>query len=81
MTDCARRLIVLLLARRHCRVEVVVAQHLGASRRTVANHLAAERTKFIFTLALALIVALALKIVGALLTIAFLIIPAAAARP
>ncbi len=47
----------------------------------VAEGVAVERTKFIFTLALALIVALALKIVGALLTIAFLIIPAAAARP
>lgn len=45
MTDQVRRLIVLLLPRRHCRVEVV-AQHLGVSRRTVANRLAAERTTF-----------------------------------
>lgn len=47
----------------------------------LAEGVAVERTKLIFTLVLALIVALALKIVGALLTIAFLIIPAAAARP
>jgi zinc transport system permease protein len=40
-----------------------------------------ERTKAAFVLVLALVVAVALKVVGALLTIAFLIIPAAAARP
>ena len=34
-----------------------------------------------FVLVLALVVAIAIKIVGALLTIAFLIMPAAAARP
>jgi AraC-like DNA-binding protein len=45
MTDQVRRLSVLLLPRRHCRVDVV-AQHLGVSRRTVANHLARERTTF-----------------------------------
>lgn len=45
MTSQVRRLVVLLLPRRHCRVEVV-AQHLGMSRRTVANHLAAEHTTF-----------------------------------
>lgn len=45
MTDQVRRLIVVLLPRRHCRVEVV-AQHLGVSRRTVANHLGHERTTF-----------------------------------
>ncbi|HQR22287.1 MAG TPA: AraC family transcriptional regulator ligand-binding domain-containing protein [Burkholderiaceae bacterium] len=45
MTDRVRRLAVLLLPRRHCRVDVV-AQHLGVSRRTVANHLALERTTF-----------------------------------
>jgi zinc transport system permease protein len=39
------------------------------------------RTKFIFVIVLALVVAIAIKIVGALLTIAFLIMPAAAARP
>lgn len=42
---------------------------------------ATERTKFIFVVVLALVVAIAIKIVGALLTIAFLIMPAAAARP
>lgn len=45
MTDRVRRLIVLLLPRGHCRVDVV-AQHLGVTRRTVANHLAAEGTTF-----------------------------------
>ena len=45
MTERVRRLIVLLLPLRHCRVEVV-AQHLGVSRRTVANHLAEEGTTF-----------------------------------
>jgi zinc transport system permease protein len=40
-----------------------------------------ERTKAAFVLILALVVAVSLKVVGALLTIAFLIIPAAAARP
>ena len=45
MTDRVRRLIVLLLPRGHCRVEVV-AQHLGVDRRTVANRLAAEHTTF-----------------------------------
>ena len=39
------------------------------------------RTKLIFVIVLALVVAIAIKIVGALLTIAFLIMPAAAARP
>ncbi len=47
----------------------------------LAEGVPVERTKLIFTLVLAMIVALSLKIVGALLTIAFLIIPAAAARP
>jgi zinc transport system permease protein len=40
-----------------------------------------ERVKFVFVLVLALVVAMAIKIVGVLLTIAFLIMPAAAARP
>lgn len=40
-----------------------------------------ERTKLVFVLILALVVAIAIKIVGVLLTIAFLIMPAAAARP
>ena len=40
-----------------------------------------ERVKFIFVLVLALVVAIAIKIVGVLLTIAVLIMPAAAARP
>jgi zinc transport system permease protein len=40
-----------------------------------------ERVKLVFVLVLALIVAIAIKIVGVLLTIAFLIMPAAAARP
>jgi zinc transport system permease protein len=46
-----------------------------------AEGVAIERTKLIFVLVLALVVALAIKIVGVLLTIAFLIMPAAAARP
>jgi zinc transport system permease protein len=41
----------------------------------------AERVKLWFVLAMALVVAVAIKIVGVLLTIAFLIMPAAAARP
>lgn len=45
MSDRVRRLAVLLLPRGHCRVEVI-ARHLGVDRRTVANHLAAERTTF-----------------------------------
>lgn len=44
-SDRVRRLVVLLLPRGHCRVDVV-AQHLGVDRRTVANHLAAEGTTF-----------------------------------
>ena len=40
-----------------------------------------ERVKLVFVLVLALVVAMAIKIVGVLLTIAFLIMPAAAARP
>ena len=40
-----------------------------------------ERTKAIFVLLLAFTVAISMKIVGALLTIAFLIMPAVAARP
>jgi zinc transport system permease protein len=38
-------------------------------------------TKLVFVLVLAVVVAMAIKIVGVLLTIAFLIMPAAAARP
>lgn len=40
-----RQIIVLLLPRGHCRVEIV-AQHLGVDRRTVARRLAAEGTTF-----------------------------------
>lgn len=40
-----RQLLVMLLPRGHCRVEVV-AQHLGVDRRTVARRLAAEGTSF-----------------------------------
>lgn len=40
-----------------------------------------ERTRILFTLLLALTIALAMKVVGALLAIAFLIVPAVAARP
>jgi zinc transport system permease protein len=46
-----------------------------------AEGTATERAKLMFVLVLALVVAIAIKIVGALLTIAFLIMPAAAARP
>lgn len=46
-----------------------------------AEGVAVERTKAIFVFALAVVVAISLKVVGALLTIAFLIMPAAAARP
>jgi zinc transport system permease protein len=47
----------------------------------VAEGTARERVKLVFIGVLALAVAIAIKIVGALLTIAFLIMPAAAARP
>jgi zinc transport system permease protein len=40
-----------------------------------------DRVKLVFVLVLALVVAIAIKIVGVLLTIAFLIMPASAARP
>jgi zinc transport system permease protein len=46
-----------------------------------AEGLPTERLKLVFVLVLALVVAIAIKIVGVLLTIAFLIMPAAAARP
>jgi zinc transport system permease protein len=46
-----------------------------------AEGVATERAKLAFVLVLALVVAIAIKIVGVLLTIAFLIMPAAAARP
>lgn len=45
MSERVRRLIVLLLPRGHCKVEVI-AQHLGVSRRTITNHLAAEGVTF-----------------------------------
>ena len=44
-TGRVRQLIVLLLPRGHCRVDVV-AQHLGIDRRTIARRLAAEGTSF-----------------------------------
>lgn len=44
-SDRVRRLVVLLLPRGMCRADVV-AQHLGISRRSVDNHLAAEGTTF-----------------------------------
>ncbi|MGH6623194.1 MAG: AraC family transcriptional regulator ligand-binding domain-containing protein [Burkholderiaceae bacterium] len=40
-----RQLVVVLLPRGHCRVEVV-AQHLGIDRRTVARKLTVEQTSF-----------------------------------
>jgi zinc transport system permease protein len=46
-----------------------------------AEGVATERVKLAFVLVLALVVAIAIKIVGVLLAIAFLIMPAAAARP
>lgn len=46
-----------------------------------AEGVPAERVKLLFVLVLALVVAIAIKIVGVLLTIAFLMMPAAAARP
>lgn len=45
ISDRVRRMAVLLLPRGHCRADVV-AQHLGVTRRTVANHLASEHTTF-----------------------------------
>ena len=45
LSDSVRQLVVLLLPRGLCRVEVV-AQHLGIDRRTVARRLADEGTSF-----------------------------------
>ncbi|MGT2510792.1 AraC family transcriptional regulator ligand-binding domain-containing protein [Cupriavidus basilensis] len=45
MSDRVRNLVVLLLPRGHCRVEIV-AQQLGVDRRTVANRLSVEGTTF-----------------------------------
>ena len=45
MSERVRRLIVLLLPRGRCRVEIV-ALHLGIDRRTISNHLLAEGTNF-----------------------------------
>jgi AraC-like DNA-binding protein len=45
LSDRVRQLVVLLLPRGLCRVEVV-AQHLGIDRRTVARRLLAENTSF-----------------------------------
>jgi len=45
MSDQVRKLVVLLLPRGHCSADRI-AQHLGMSRRTVHNHLAAEGTSF-----------------------------------
>jgi len=45
LTDRVRQLIVLLLPRGLCRVEIV-AQHLGVDRRTVHRQLSAEHTSF-----------------------------------
>jgi AraC-like DNA-binding protein len=45
LTERVRQLVVLLLPRGLCRVEVV-AQHLGIDRRTVARRLAEEKTTF-----------------------------------
>ena len=46
-----------------------------------AEGIGIDRVKLVFVLVLALIVAIAIKIVGVLLAVAFLIMPAAAARP
>jgi AraC-like DNA-binding protein len=45
MAEQVQRLIVLLLPRGHCRADIV-AQHLGVTRRTIHNRLAAEGTTF-----------------------------------
>lgn len=46
-----------------------------------AEGVARDRVRVLFVVMLAIVIALAMKIVGVLLTVAFLIIPAAAARP
>lgn len=46
-----------------------------------AEGVARDRVRVMFVVLLAVVIALAMKIVGVLLTVAFLIIPAAAARP
>ena len=45
LSDRVRQLIVLLLPRGHCKVELV-AQHLGVERRTIARRLLTEGTTF-----------------------------------
>lgn len=46
-----------------------------------AEGVARDRVQVVFVILLAVVIAMAMKIVGVLLTVAFLIIPAAAARP
>jgi zinc transport system permease protein len=46
-----------------------------------AEGVARDRVQAVFVILLAIVIAMAMKIVGVLLTVAFLIIPAAAARP
>jgi zinc transport system permease protein len=55
---------------------LAVHEDLAAAEGT-----ATEQAKLVFIVVFAMVVAIAIKIVGALLTIAFLIMPAAAARP
>src|SRR5262249_11397097 len=57
-------------------LSLCVHEDLAAAEGTPVH-----RVKFVFVLVLALVVAMAIKIVGVLLTIAFLTRPAAAARP
>jgi zinc transport system permease protein len=57
-------------------VSIAVHEDLAA-----AEGVPVDLVKTIFVIVLALVVAISMKIVGALLTIAFLIMPAAAARP
>jgi zinc transport system permease protein len=55
---------------------IAVDEELAAAEGTRTQYF-----KLVFVLLLALVVAIAIKIVGVLLTVAFLIMPAAAARP
>lgn len=57
-------------------LSIAVHEELAA-----AEGVAHERTRVVFVILLAVVIAMSMKIVGVLLTVAFLIIPAAAARP
>lgn len=73
---CAILVFAALVRLWHPLLSLAVHEELAA-----AEGVARDRTRVIFVVLLAVVIGLAMKIVGVLLTVAFLIIPAAAARP